>query len=282
MLGKKQSLFYLIGRFARIFCAVKTSASTLCAYWFEKNPEKILNLRKDTFSQLLTISNVQYGSRLLCVDETGGLIALGLVERMKGNGDLFCFHDRATPDLDILKTANLAEPFRDVVKSIPWHDFIGDPIVETRHVPHTPESHLKFNERQEKRAKVYSNLKAGHFDGVVIASRYNNIQIMDKLEPFLDSSSPVVIYAYRKESLMEVYEMMRWSDKYINAQLTESWMREYKCPVNLSGTHPQMMTSASGGYYVSAIFVGKQDLVIEKVSYKKMKADAKEKESKDI
>jgi tRNA (adenine58-N1)-methyltransferase non-catalytic subunit len=64
-------------KFSKVFTPLKPTARVLCDYWFEKNPEKTMQLRLDTFSQMLSMSNVKSGSRILCVDEIGGLLALG-------------------------------------------------------------------------------------------------------------------------------------------------------------------------------------------------------------
>ena len=53
-------------------------------YWFTKDPAKILEMRVDTLSQLLTMGNVRSGARLLVVDETGGLLTAGVMERLGG------------------------------------------------------------------------------------------------------------------------------------------------------------------------------------------------------
>ena len=70
----------------------------------------------------------------------------------------------------------------------------------------------------------------------------------------------MVVYSTLKESLLDSYEHLRSSEHYINVQLTESWLREYQVPVFNAGSHPEMMTSGSGGYLLSAIKVDGQKL----------------------
>ena len=55
---------------------------------YHLRPDKIGFLRLDTLSQLLSLANVRYGSRLLVVDNFGGLIIGGVLERMGGGGNL--------------------------------------------------------------------------------------------------------------------------------------------------------------------------------------------------
>src|SRR5260370_38793920 len=53
-------------------------------YWFIKDPAKIWGMRVDTLAQLLTLGNVRPGAQFLVVDETGGLLTAGVMERVGG------------------------------------------------------------------------------------------------------------------------------------------------------------------------------------------------------
>ncbi|KAI6650685.1 tRNA (adenine(58)-N(1))-methyltransferase non-catalytic subunit TRM6 isoform X1 [Oopsacas minuta] len=55
---------------------------------YHLRPEKIGFLRIDTLSLLLSLANVRYGSRLLVVDNFGGLVIGAVLERMGGGGRL--------------------------------------------------------------------------------------------------------------------------------------------------------------------------------------------------
>lgn len=60
----------------------------------------------------------------------------------------------------------------------------------------------------------------------------------------------MVFFSIHKEFLTEAYYHMKISDKYLNVQLTESWLRRYQ--VLPGRTHPQMTTTGGGGYILSA------------------------------
>jgi tRNA (adenine-N(1)-)-methyltransferase non-catalytic subunit len=85
---------------------------------------------------------------------------------------------------------------------------------------------------------------------LIVASQYTPLSILDKLLPFLSGSRPVVFFSIHKEFLTEAYYHMKISDKYLNVQLTESWLRRYQ--VLPGRTHPQMTTTGGGGYILSA------------------------------
>lgn len=104
---------------------VKITAKVYCEYWFEKNNDKIRNIRVDTFSQMLSLSNAHAGSRILCVDDIGGLLALGILERMGGVGELVCLHDRQSASLELAKTANLTAKELGCMVTIPIYRLDG-------------------------------------------------------------------------------------------------------------------------------------------------------------
>jgi tRNA (adenine-N(1)-)-methyltransferase non-catalytic subunit len=64
---------------------------------------------------------------------------------------------------------------------------------------------------------------------------------------------------------------------FCNTQLTESWLREYQVPVFSSGTHPNMMTSGSGGFLFTATKTTSEGVEIVKPPMKKRKAQNKSK-----
>ena len=66
----------------------RPSLRHLAPMHYHLRPEKIGFLRLDTISQLLSLANVRYGSRLLVVDNFGGLIIGGVLERMGGGGNI--------------------------------------------------------------------------------------------------------------------------------------------------------------------------------------------------
>ncbi|CAL1544426.1 unnamed protein product [Lymnaea stagnalis] len=58
---------------------------------FSKEPNKICNMRPDTLSQLLSYSNVRWGSHVGVVETCQGLVLAALLERMGGQGKLIHF-----------------------------------------------------------------------------------------------------------------------------------------------------------------------------------------------
>jgi tRNA (adenine-N(1)-)-methyltransferase non-catalytic subunit len=88
---------------------------------------------------------------------------------------------------------------------------------------------------------------------LIVASQYTPMSILETLLPYVAGSRPVVIYHIHKEFLVDAFYQMKQSNSFLNVQLTESWLRRYQ--VLPGRTHPEMTTTAGGGYILSAIRV---------------------------
>ena len=59
----------------------KPTALELCEAYQQSYPTKILGLRSDSLALMLQMSNINYNSRVLLVDNTKGLISGALLEK---------------------------------------------------------------------------------------------------------------------------------------------------------------------------------------------------------
>ena len=89
------------------FTTARPSALTLCRAYFRKEPFKINHMREDTLARLLTLSNVQPGSRALVVDSMNGLVLGALAERMGGMGRLMHGFNGLQPSVEALQWFNM-------------------------------------------------------------------------------------------------------------------------------------------------------------------------------
>ena len=89
------------------FTTARPSALTLCRAYFRKEPFKINHMREDTLARLLTLSNVQPGSRALVVDSMNGLVLGSLAERMGGMGRLMHGFNGLQPSVEALRWFNM-------------------------------------------------------------------------------------------------------------------------------------------------------------------------------
>lgn len=70
----------------------------VCDYWFNKDQNRIRDIRPDTLSQMLAMANVLPGGRYLAVDDASGLVAAAILERMGGTKEQ-CGFDGSIFDL---------------------------------------------------------------------------------------------------------------------------------------------------------------------------------------
>jgi len=63
-------------------------------YWFNKDQNRIRDLRADTLSQMMNMANIKPGGRFIAVDDASGMLVSGILERLGGANAHFlcCLH----------------------------------------------------------------------------------------------------------------------------------------------------------------------------------------------
>jgi len=98
---------------------IKPTINIIADYYFQKDPVKIMNLRPDALSQMLTYSNVHAGGNFM-VYETGcsGLVVASVLHRLGGLGTALHVHTGSTPQRQALFYMNFTtkdlEPLRSL------------------------------------------------------------------------------------------------------------------------------------------------------------------------
>ena len=75
----------LPSRYSKSFTTIEPTIYNVCDYWFNKDQNRIRDIRTDTLSQMLAMANIQPGGRYLAVDDASGLVVAAILERMGGN-----------------------------------------------------------------------------------------------------------------------------------------------------------------------------------------------------
>ncbi|PVV05146.1 hypothetical protein BB560_000342 [Smittium megazygosporum] len=219
-------------KFMKSFIPVEPTVYAICDHFFNRVPEKINYLRMDTLSQILSYSNVYSSSKILVVDNTGGMIVAGLLSRIEEVGH----------DFNVVKYLN----YQDIDKklfSIQWSK-IDDPIEEfVEELDENPsENDIRGRNRRararERLNQTFAYLRNEPFDSLVISTDFNPLSVLKRLLVYVGGSRTVVVYSPYKESLLETFEYMKLSQDFINVSLTESWLRNYQ--VLPGRTHPNM------------------------------------------
>lgn len=56
----------------------------VCDYWFNKDQNRLRDIRTDALSHILNLANIRPGGRYLAVDDASGIVVAGILERLGG------------------------------------------------------------------------------------------------------------------------------------------------------------------------------------------------------
>ncbi|RGB33366.1 Gcd10p family-domain-containing protein [Rhizophagus diaphanus] len=247
-------------KFSRVFTPIKPTLYSVWEYFFSKNPGKIRDMRIDTLSQILSLANVRAYTKMLVVDDTQGLVITGVMERLGGYGIVLGIHDGENHNYDIVRYMNFSKKNHDSLLTLSWQQVFKEEI-------QAPFNYQDESTLSEKDLKYYLRRKVnyerirdtreilwrGEFDGLIVASQYQPESILETLMPYVSGSRPIIIYHINKEVLINACVYMKISKKFLNPQITESWLRQYQ--VLPGRIHPSMSTSGGGGYLLHATHI---------------------------
>jgi tRNA (adenine-N(1)-)-methyltransferase non-catalytic subunit len=93
-------------------------------------------------------------------------------------------------------------------------------------------------------------LFAGEFEGLLIATEYDPLTIIERLSPYLAGSASVVVHSPFSQISVDLQAKLRNIPHFLCPTVTETWLRRYQ--VLPGRTHPMMAMSGSGGFLVHA------------------------------
>ncbi|KAI6047888.1 Gcd10p family-domain-containing protein [Pisolithus marmoratus] len=245
-------------KYSRCFEIIEPTIHEVCDYWFRKDHHRIRDIRTDTLSQMLNLANVRPGGKYIIVDEASGLVVSAVLDRLGGECRIISINDSDSPPAyPVLSLMNYDKKvLAKVLSTLNWattqEDYI--PI----HAPLDPTPGCIYPERQrarldKRKAALESELFAGGFDGLLVASEYDSFETVEALSPYLAGSASIVVQSQFLQPLADLQARMRQIPKYLAPSITEGWLRCYQ--VLPGRTHPTMNTSGSGGFLLHAIKV---------------------------
>ncbi|CDZ97008.1 tRNA(1-methyladenosine) methyltransferase, subunit GCD10 [Phaffia rhodozyma] len=254
-------------KYSKTFRPLAPTIPSLLAYHNARFAPTVMGMREDTFAQMLSFGNVHPGGRYIVIDDCGGLIVGGMLDRMGGKGRILTITDTdSPPSLNILQAQmNFPEEMlAETTCSLNWMtveeswtppDDLDTPLIkaaEKGHVGGGKNTRIKKKRSaRDELLKTREELFAGEWDGLVIACPYEPYSIIEKLSKYLAGSSSIVVYSPYLQVLTDVQAILRTEPTYLNPTVTESWLRKYQ--VLPMRTHPFMTMSGTGGYILSAI-----------------------------
>ncbi|KAL0068617.1 tRNA (adenine(58)-N(1))-methyltransferase non-catalytic subunit trm6 [Marasmius tenuissimus] len=267
-------------KYSKSFTTIEPTLFDVCEYWFNKDQNRVRDIRPDTLAQMLLLANVQPGGRYLVVDDASGIVVSGVLERLGGDGRLLTICDTDSPpaypimanmnfkpnEVSVLASLNWAtaqEEYAPSKVSLRSHHTSNSPYREVMAPSDLSQDDIRSNSqksRLKKRKQVSDalyktreELFAGEFDGLLIASQYDPSSVLERLAPYVAGSASIVVHSPHLQVVADLQTVLRSRPGFLAPTVTEVWLRRYQI---LPGrTHPMMNTSGSGGYLMHVIKV---------------------------
>lgn len=162
-------------RYSKGFTTVIPTLFNVCEYWFNKDANRLRDIRSDTLSQILNLASVRPGGRYLCVDDASGIVVTGILQRLGGQGRLITVCDiESPPAYPCMVQMNFSKEMTSVMSSLNWAtaDEEYAPITATSEPPtgkfKSEGQKSRLNKRKVASDMLVRNreeLFAGEFDG---------------------------------------------------------------------------------------------------------------------
>ncbi|GAA5892749.1 hypothetical protein JCM8208_004081 [Rhodotorula glutinis] len=280
-------------KWMQVFTPLEPTVHQIAQFHFDKQPSKTRELRPDTLANMLAMANVRPGSKLLVVEDMGGMIVAAALERMAGKGRIMVVNDAdSPPDLHLLDTFNFGAAETSPIASLHWAATdpawnppdlpleVGDLAAADKAAAVDGEADKDKGKDKGKEAAKRNNSRdvqklkkrraafdkareardeflAGGFDGVIIAAEYEPYSVIERLLPRIGGSASVVVYSPHLPLLLPVLLRLRQHPAIIAPTIHEPFLRQYQ--VLPGRAHPEMQGMASGGYVLSMIRVWEND-----------------------
>ncbi|KAI0756365.1 Gcd10p-domain-containing protein [Daedaleopsis nitida] len=249
-------------KFSKSFSVIEPTMFNVCEYWFNKDQNRLRDIRPDTLAQMLNLANVRPGGRYLAVDDASGVVVSAILDRLGGKGRLMTICDiDSPPAYPVMVHMNFRkEVVAPVMVSLNWAtaDEEYTPIIASSEPPSgkfkSDGQRTRLNKRKvtsDVLMQTRDELFSGEFDGLVIASQYDPFSIIDKLYPYLGGSASIVVHSPHVQVVTNLQNQLRDLSGYLGPAVTEGFLRRYQ--VLPGRTHPMMNASGSGGFILHVI-----------------------------
>lgn len=117
-------------KYSSIVKILKPSARLVCKLYEGRDPQKICHMEASSLSQLLNLSNLKTGSKVVLVETCSGVVLGSVLERLGGTGSVVNLHagGETAPNLFAVSNLNFADSFWQTCHSLPLHKL--SPVLE--------------------------------------------------------------------------------------------------------------------------------------------------------
>ncbi|KAI0714889.1 Gcd10p-domain-containing protein [Earliella scabrosa] len=248
-------------KFSKYFSVLEPTMFNVCEYWFNKDQNRLRDIRPDSLGQMLNLANVRPGGRYIAVDDASGVLVSGILDRLGGQGRLLTICDvDSPPAYPVMVHMNFRKEVIAPMSSLNWAtaDEEYTPIIASSEPPSgkfkSDGQRARLNKRKvasDALMQTRDELFAGEFDGLLVASQYDPFSIVDKLFPYLAGSASIVVHSPHVQVVTNLQNQLRDLPGYLGPAVTEGFLRRYQ--VLPGRTHPMMNASGSGGFILHVI-----------------------------
>lgn len=258
----------------------KPTIRMLAHIYYRQDHEKILGMRMDSLSQIISYAGVNSSGKYLLYDAGScGLVTAAFLNSMGPLGDskLVVMHPGNFAQKQAVFALNLDEKHMSKCISVNIYSVlrqfyqgtaecsdneIEEPS-ETKKIKLDDESETNGNHKKGKQNNRRQKWKDENeeaieilrekVDGVTIVSKEDPFPIIKELLPFLHTGRPIVIFHHCKELLMECFQSMKRLNCAVNLRLFSSFMRNIQ--VLPRRTHPYVQIQGSSGFILAGYAV---------------------------
>ncbi|KAI9057742.1 Gcd10p-domain-containing protein [Trametes sanguinea] len=249
-------------KYSKSFSVIEPTMHNVCEYWFNKDQNRLRDIRPDTLAQMMSLANIRPGGRYLAVDDASGVVVSAILDRLGGQGRLLTICDiESPPAYPVMVQMNFRkEAVAPVLSSLNWAtaDEEYTPIIASTEPPagkfKSDGQRARLNKRKvasDALMQTREDLFAGEFEGLIIATEYDPYSIIEKLYPYLAGSASIVVHSPQVQVVANLQNQLRDLPGYLGPSVTEGWLRQYQ--VLPGRTHPMMNASGSGGFIFHVI-----------------------------
>ncbi|ETO22961.1 hypothetical protein RFI_14223 [Reticulomyxa filosa] len=223
--------------------------------YFTKKSEKIMHMRMEALSQILTLANLcpHNDTQVLIVENCSGLVTGAVVERLGGLGRVFNGYSEKHPCIsiayDMLDLTAWAK-----TSIINFHlALLTDTKLTKKELNESWDSSAVCGERKVTLANVKKWICDDLCDSLIICCEYDCLSLLQYLWPYLAPGNPFVVWSQHLQPLIQVFQYLKTTNSglAVNIRLYDNWFREYQVLPNR--TRPILDMPQMGGYIVTGI-----------------------------
>ncbi|KAI1793101.1 Gcd10p-domain-containing protein [Ganoderma leucocontextum] len=266
-------------KYSKSFSVVEPTMFNVCEYWFNKDQNRLRDIRPDSLAQMLNLANIRPGGRYLAVDDASGVVVSAVLDRLGGKGRLITICDvDSPPAYPVMTQMNFRKEVTNIMSSLNWATADEDytPLLAASE-PSAGKYKSDGQRTRLSKRKVTSDLLlqtreelfAGEFDGFLVATQYDPHSILEKLFPYLGGSASIVVHSPHVQVVTNLQNQLRDRPGYLGPAVSEGFLRRYQ--VLPGRTHPTMNASGSGGFILHVIKIHDDETAVSVMQHRHRK-----------